>query len=184
MSVLEAGRAYCGRGTNAATLLLLWLVVAMLCVAPRAHAARNEVKLVSAAQLRTVLDAERGKVVLLNLWATYCAPCLKEIPELVSLERELGRRGLVVIGVAMDEPNALDRVVRPFHAKYFPRFRTYQRSESDLDAIPNVVDAGWNQALPTTYLIDRKGRSQRRVQGRKTPEEFKTMLEPLLNEKP
>ena len=183
MSMFGASHVRCGRGVNAGAVLFLMLS-ALLCSVGPVQAASTEVKLISAAQLRRVLDAERGKVVLLNLWATYCAPCLKEIPELVALERELGRRGFVVIGVAMDEPAALARAVRPFHAKYFPRFRTYLRNESSLDAIAGVVDAGWNQALPTTYLIDRQGRSQRRVQGRKTPEEFKTMLEPLLNEKP
>ena len=78
---------------------------------------------VSADSLRKLLGAQRGKVVVLNLWATWCAPCLREIPDLVHLEQELAPRGVVLIGVSMDEPDDGERVAA-FHAKYFPAFHT------------------------------------------------------------
>jgi thiol-disulfide isomerase/thioredoxin len=136
----------------------------------------RELRLVTAGELTQVLAAERGKLVLLNLWATWCVPCLKEIPDLVSLERELGPRGLVVIGVAMDEPSELEATVRPFHAKHFPGFRSYLRGEPDMDSLASAVDPAWNELLPTTYLIGRDGTVLGRIQGKRTLAQFRQLV--------
>ncbi|HNR21858.1 MAG TPA: TlpA disulfide reductase family protein [Steroidobacteraceae bacterium] len=139
------------------------------------HADDRGIALVSAGGLRSALDAERGKVVVLNLWATWCVPCLREIPDLVRIERELAPQ-VVLIGVAMDEPDERESRVAPFHAKYFPDFRSYLRSERELDAIASVVDPAWNEVLPTTYLLGRDGRVVRRIQGAKSHEEFRALI--------
>ena len=54
----------------------------------------------------------KGKVILLNFWATWCPPCRDEIPDLVSLQQQYGPRGLVVLGIAMDAKGAA--IVKPF----------------------------------------------------------------------
>lgn len=158
-----------------------FLAAAAVLAASGARAAGNkQLRLISAAQLRGVLAAERGRVVVLNLWATWCAPCLREIPDLVRLEQQFAPRGLVLIGVAMDEPDELDTRVAPFRQKYFPQFRTYLRAEHEIDAIASVVDPAWNEVLPTTYLIGRDGRLLRRVQGAKTHDEFSKLISAAL----
>lgn len=144
--------------------------------ATAAKAAVADIRLLTAPQLRQLLAAERGKLVLLNLWATWCVPCLKEIPDLVTLEREFGPRGLVVIGVAMDEPSELESMVRPFHAKHFPGFRSYLRGEPDMDSLASAVDPAWNEMLPTTYLIGRDGKVLGRIQGKRTLEQFRALV--------
>jgi thiol-disulfide isomerase/thioredoxin len=148
---------------------------------PRAAAAADTASIphVSAPGLRKLLDAQRGKVVVLNLWATWCAPCLREIPDLLRLEQELGPRGVALIGISMDEPDDGERVAS-FHAKYFPAFRTWLRSERELDAIASVVDPAWNEVLPTTYLLGRDGKVAKRVQGAKTHYEFRALLEAVM----
>lgn len=133
------------------------------------------IPLVSAGELRSALEAERGKLVVLNLWATWCVPCLREIPDLVRIERELAP-AVVLIGVSMDEPNELESRVAPFHAKYFPDFRTYLRSEREMDTIASVVDPAWNEVLPTTYLIGPDGKVVKRVQGAKSYAEFRALV--------
>jgi thiol-disulfide isomerase/thioredoxin len=136
--------------------------------------------LISAQELRALLDRNRGRVVLLNFWATFCAPCIKEIPELVKLERELGPQGFTLVGVALDEPS--DRTVRvePFRAKYFPDFPTYLRGEPDMDALVSAVDAAWNEILPTSYVIGRDGKVVHRIQGGKSYEAFRAAVLPAL----
>jgi thiol-disulfide isomerase/thioredoxin len=142
----------------------------------RQPVASRELRTVTAVELRQVLAAERGRLVLLNLWATWCVPCLKEIPDLVALEREFDARGLVVIGVAMDEPGELETAVRPFHAQHFPEFRSYLRGEPDMDALASAVDPAWNELLPTTYLIGRDGAILGRIQGKRTLAQFRELV--------
>jgi thiol-disulfide isomerase/thioredoxin len=121
---------------------------------------------------RAGLDSMRGKVVLLNVWATWCGPCLKEIPDLLAVERELGAKGLVLAGLSVDDTADLARV-EAFRQKYFPEFRTFVRDAGDMDAVVSVVDPAWNEIVPTSYLIGRDGRVIERIQGKKSREEFR-----------
>lgn len=136
-------------------------------------AAAPAARLVDPQQLRQVLAGERGKVVILNLWGTWCAPCLREIPELLRLQRDLASRGVVLIGVAMDEPSELSTLVEPFRQKYFPSLETYVRNAPDMDSVVSVVDPAWNEILPTTYLIGRDGKVARKIQGVRSYEQFR-----------
>jgi cytochrome c-type biogenesis protein len=92
----------------------------------------------------------KGDVVLLNVWATWCIPCRKEIPELQALHQEFGSRGLRVLGVSVDAGDA-DGDVRDFARAFgmtYPILRDPGETVSQLFAIPGV---------PASFLIDRDG---------------------------
>jgi len=129
--------------------------------------------------LKTLLEQQQGQVLIVNLWATWCAPCIREIPELMELELELASQGVRLIAVNMDDPADQERV-REFVADHFSNLYTYQRSEFDMDTLVSVIDPAWNEILPTTYLVDRKGAVAAKIQGRKTPEEFHAEIKALL----
>ena len=137
-------------------------------------------QLATATQLRKALAKHRGQVIVLNFWATWCTPCLREIPDFLALEQELAPRGLKLLGVSMNEPAELVTVVEPFRRQYFPAFTTYLRNEPDMDSIASVVDAAWNEILPTTWVLGRDGRVVAKIQGRKTREEFRALFESAL----
>lgn len=139
----------------------------------------STVELISAAEFRSELAALRGKVVIVNLWATWCVPCLKEVPQLVKLADELANQGVTLLGVAMDDPSDRLALVEPFHRKFFPAFRTWQRAGSDMDTVVSVIDPAWNEILPTTYLLGRDGRVVERIQGVRSYEEFRAAVAPL-----
>ena len=147
---------------------------------PESVAAEPPLTLLRAAELEQRLAAERGQVVILNLWGTWCVPCLREIPDLMEVERRLASRGVRLIGLGMDEASQRDSLVLPFHRKHFPSFRSYLRNEPDMDTLVSVVDPAWNEILPTTYLIGRDGKVFRKIQGRRSIDEFMAMLEPAL----
>ena len=90
----------------------------------------------------------KGKVVVLNFWATWCPPCRKEIPTLVALQKDYGPQGVVVVGVSLDGggPSA----VQAFASKMGIEYPIAIGSE-ELAAAYGV------QAIPTTFIIDRAG---------------------------
>ncbi len=91
----------------------------------------------------------RGKVVLLNFWATWCPPCLEEMPAIEQLYQRYRERGLVVL--ALSEDTEGEKVVTPFlqeHKLTFP---------VAYDAKMKVAELYQLRALPTTYLINREG---------------------------
>lgn len=102
------------------------------------------------------IDALRGRVVILNVWATWCRPCVKEMPSLQRLYDRHATEGLVVIGVSVDNPALLmgdvDSAVRKFVDDLELTFPIIVDSESR-------VEQGYPVAgLPMTFVIDRQGR--------------------------
>jgi thiol-disulfide isomerase/thioredoxin len=142
--------------------------------------ADESVTAVSAPEFAAVLEARQGKVVLVNFWATWCRPCLEEIPDLMALEAELAADGFDLVAVSLDDPGALDDTVKPFLAKWFPTFSTFLSVETEMDTMVSVVDAAWNEVLPTSYVIARDGSVAKRIQGGSSKEEFAAAVRPVL----
>ncbi len=144
------------------------------------------VEAISADDLRQILahhlnkSDKSGNLILVNFWATWCAPCVKEIPEIVKLQEKYKERGLRVIAVSMDEPEELETNVRPFVAKRFPSFVSYLCKEPDHDKFASVIDPAWNEIMPTNFLIDRTGKLRATLTGGKSYEEFEAIIAPLL----
>jgi thiol-disulfide isomerase/thioredoxin len=133
----------------------LSLVLALSLTGIQAFAA--ELKPVDEAGYAKLVAASKGKVVLVNFWATYCVPCRKEMPQLVALEARLRARGFQFVTISADEPEQrgaagmfLDKIKVPSP--------TYIRKAKDDDKFIVLVDRKWDGALPALFLYDRQGR--------------------------
>ena len=67
-------------------------------------------------QIRAILDHHRGKVVVVNIWATWCKPCLAELPALNDLQKNYGERGLEVLAVSADDPRKMKKIREYFRS--------------------------------------------------------------------
>ena len=112
------------------------------------------------------LSSLLGKVVVIDFWATWCAPCREEIPELIAMQRKYGPKGFTVLGVAMDEEGK--SVVAPFVAK--ERF-TVEGQPSPMSypiLLGNDAAAdkfGGLLGYPTSVLISRDGKQIQHITG-------------------
>lgn len=106
----------------------------------------------------TVAELARGKGVVVNFWATWCAPCIKEMPHLDALKTDLAKDGIPVIAVSQDR-GGLD-VVKPFFDK-----QGYQNLSVHLDPKGAFARANKVRGLPTTILYDAQGREKGRLEG-------------------
>ncbi len=108
---------------------------------------------------RTLRLAElRGRPVILDFWATWCAPCRASMPQLSAMQDRYGSRGLVIVGLSVDD-DGQPQAVRRFAERLDLRFPVAMASEGMLD------DYGPIRSIPTTIFIDRRGSIVRRVVG-------------------
>lgn len=124
----------------------------------------------------------KGKVVLVNFWATWCEPCLVEIPWLIEMQQKYSAKGFTVLGVAMDEEGA--SVVTPWVQK--ERFDV-NGSKSQMN-YPIVIgnDAAADKfggllGYPTSVLISRDGKILKRITGIISPDEITRSVESQLS---
>lgn len=103
--------------------------------------------LIDGGQLR--LSSYRGKVVLLDFWATWCVPCREETPHFVELQQKYGNQGLQIIGVSMDD--SLEPV-RTFYKQFHMNYPVVMGTADVGGAYGGVL------GLPIAFLIDREGR--------------------------
>jgi thiol-disulfide isomerase/thioredoxin len=107
---------------------------------------------------RLTLERFRGRIVVLNLWATWCTPCIAEMPTLDQLQQQLEPLGVVVVALSIDRGGP--KAVREFFDEHgIEHLGVYvdpsMRAQSDFNVI----------GLPTTILIDREGRDRGRIVG-------------------
>lgn len=121
------------------------------------------------------LSDYRGKVVLLNFWATWCGPCKIEIPWFVEFEDEYKDRGFAVLGVSMDE-DGWD-AVKPFVARAKVNYRILLGNDSVA-----LLYGGVN-SLPTSFLIDRDGKIATVHVGLISKGDYESDLNALLDQK-
>jgi thiol-disulfide isomerase/thioredoxin len=116
----------------------------------------------------------RGRVLVINYWATWCAPCREEIPVFVRMQERYGSRGLQFIGIAIDQPDKVAEFGREFRINY-PLLL------GGVETIELVRQVG-NRAgvLPYTLVIDRKGKLVSRERGGLKESRLESLVLPLL----
>ncbi|HEX4946945.1 MAG TPA: TlpA disulfide reductase family protein [Blastocatellia bacterium] len=114
----------------------------------------------------------QGKVVLLNFWATWCAPCRAEVPDLVRWQREHAKAGLQIIGITY--PPQTKREIRSFVRKYKLNYPIIQGTP----ALKSHFTA--SETLPFTIVIDAAGNIHTTIEGILFADEFAAHIQPLL----
>ena len=134
---------------------------------------------VTASDLLAHVKDERGKVVLVNAWATWCLPCRKEMPDMLRLRKDLGPQGFELVLVTADFADAILEA-RAFLAESGADFPTFHKKQGDQDFIDGL-DPAWSGALPFTMLFDRNGQRVASWEGREPYEKLIARIRPLID---
>ncbi len=118
----------------------------------------------------------RGKVVIIDFWATWCPPCRKGIPDFVELQEEYGDDKFVILGVNLDQgtPDRVLPMVKDFAENYMINYPVLMHDQSI------VVAYGGIQSIPTTFVVDREGKVRQGVVGYRPKEYFKNIIDTIL----
>lgn len=114
----------------------------------------------------------KGKVIILDFWATWCPPCRAEIPGFVAIQKKNADKGFTVIGVSLDEQGP--SVVKPFMRQLGMNYPVVMGTPKV------VVDYRGITAIPTTFVIDREGNIVTAYQGFTDQATFESVIGPLL----
>ena len=115
-----------------------------------------------------------GKVIVVDFWATWCPPCLEEIPGYIALQKKYAAQGLVILGLSVDAAGVT--VVKNFATGHQMNYPVLMADDSTVKAFGGV------SAIPTTFLIDRLGRIRHRKVGTAAPDWYDSVVASVLKE--
>jgi thiol-disulfide isomerase/thioredoxin len=162
------------------TCLLLFAFCSLLSSCTGSRGSSSLVRPIDEAGLQQLIEQSRGKVVLINFWATWCEPCVEELPALMKIAQQFQPQGLQIFFVSIDEPEDIDGKVLPFLKAQGVAFRTYIKRTKDDEAFINAIDKKWSGAIPATFIYDTNGTLVKRLVAQQSFETFAEAVRPLL----
>jgi thiol-disulfide isomerase/thioredoxin len=129
-----------------------------------------------AASLRQRIESHHGQPVVVTFWATWCAPCVKEFPDLIALARR--RTDVAFVSVSIDDKQDVGTLDR-FVALRKPPFPVYRKADGRDSEFVEAVDPAWSGVVPATIVYDAGGKRAAILQGEHTPAQIEKTLEGL-----
>ena len=160
-------------------LLGLFLLAAMPVAAVAAAPAPAPA---TAAQVLDAVRAAQAKVVVVNVWATWCIPCREEFPDLMRLRRDYRAKGVDVLFVSGDFSSERDAAAA-FLSEQGVDFPTYIKTGDDM-AFINAFDPKWSGALPATFIYDGQGKLRHALLGKSSYAQFEAQVLDVLQTPP
>jgi peroxiredoxin len=163
----------------AAAVLLAWIMLRHPSTANRDRVLQlhpaPDFSLTDLTGQKLALSGYRGKVVLLDFWATWCDPCKAEIPHFVEMQNRYRPQGLQVIGISMDDD---EQLARDFRQRFKMNYPVAMGNPQLAEQYGGIL------GLPITFAIDREGRIVSRHIGATDPSVFETEIRKLLGVPP
>jgi thiol-disulfide isomerase/thioredoxin len=133
---------------------------------------------VTAQELLKIVHDSGAKVVLVNVWATWCGPCREEFPDLVRVARAYRSKGLKVLLVSADMESDLPQV-KKFLAGRGVDFPTFLQAQKDQEFI-DAINPHWTGAIPATFIYDGAGKLRDFWEGKASYATFERKVQPLM----
>ena len=141
-----------------------------------------EFERIAADDLWPLLETHKGKVILVNFWATWCAPCIHEIPALIRLREKLDPAQFALIAISVDYPSDSEWLVSEFVQTRFPQWNSYLSEEIEDYLMVEELDPAWPGVLPANYLIAPDGKLATTLLGGHTEPQFESAITQLIEQ--
>ena len=124
-----------------------------------------EVLSVNTAKLGGLLDRTEGKVTVLNIWATWCGPCVQEMPDIVTFYHEMDRDAVAFVSVSLDAESDITKAISKFQRAHKVPFPIYVLNETNPEGLKKALRGTFRGGIPTTFFYDRTGKLVKMVEG-------------------
>ena len=126
----------------------------------------------------TPISNWQGKLLIINFWATWCPPCLKEIPEFIALQSEYAEQNVQFIGIAIDDPLLVEDYLSFIDINY-PILIAETEGSSLSQKLGNIINA-----IPFTVIVNQQSQIVFRHPGELSKQKLRELIEPLITTKP
>ena len=154
------------------------LIACLIVVSHTCAADQSTLPTITGAGIQSLVAKNKGKVVLLHFWATWCPPCAEEFPALVQVYTAYKPRGLEVIAVSLNDVSEMQDVMRFVHAQK-PSFPLYIAGTVK-ETFYRSIDKRWSSGVPLTMMYDKTGKLRYFRDEPRTYAQFERDIESLL----
>jgi len=130
-----------------------------------------------------LLHNRSGKILFLNVWATWCQPCVEEFPDIIRLYGQYHNAGVDFAAISVDYPDEIESKILPFIDSRSVPFKVYVTNIKKDEDFINALDSSWSGAVPATFIIDANGKQKSAMYGQKPFNFFKTKIDSVLGSK-
>lgn len=117
-----------------------------------------KINVIDEKELEKIINERSGKVLFINVWATWCIPCIEEFPDLVKIDEYYKGKDVDIISLNVDFGPGLDSLVISFLEKQNAGFTVFNVKEKSSENIINLLNPEWNGAIPATFIFDKNGK--------------------------
>ncbi len=156
------------------------MIVFILSLFLNSHAFSQDLLPVNKQTIDSIKLANKGKVVLFNLWATWCKPCVEEFPDLMKIKKKYESSDFVLVFITLDFGDALKNNTREFLKKNGVDFVTYYNGFEKDDELINYMNKDWDGGIPGTFIFGKTGALKKTFIGKKEFDDFDAAVKKLL----
>lgn len=116
----------------------------------------DDIEIIKFSDLERIIEDKKNDVLVVNFWATWCAPCVKELHQFDELREKYKGQNVKVVLVSFDFADQLNKRVIPFVEKRKVKSEVVLLDETDYNSFIDKIDPSWSGAIPATLMIDRR----------------------------
>lgn len=137
------------------------------------------VEKIDSVSLDNLIKERNGKLLLVNIWATWCIPCREEFPDLVKLNSTYNNK-IDIAAVSVDYEDEIDSKIIPFLKKNNVNFPVYVSGFKNDDSLINYFKSKWSGAIPATFIFDADGKEIKMLEGKHSFESFSSIVNEII----
>ena len=141
----------------------------------------QKISVINPDSFASIIKKRNQKVLFVNVWATWCIPCIEEFPELIKLNEKYSKKDVDIITLNINLLSEMDSKVIPFLKKNKNTIPVFMAENDNIDDLINLLDKNWSGAVPVSFVFNKRGQMFSSVFGKKDYVFFSSLLDSVFS---